>query len=153
MSVSKGLDVITLGEEIEMVRNYLKIQNIRYQDVFEAQFDVDEDCLQYPIPKLVIQPLVENALYHGIRPKGTKGTITISARSMKDEVRISISDDGVGMLEEEIMQILERKDQLKSFGLWGTMERLRIFYGNKNCIKIESELGKGMTITIIIPKG
>lgn len=118
-----------------------------------AQFDVDEDCLQYPIPKLVIQPLVENALYHGIRPKGTKGTITISARSMKDEVRISISDDGVGMLEEEIMQILERKDQLKSFGLWGTMERLRIFYGNKNCIKIESELGKGMTITIIIPKG
>lgn len=153
MSVSKGLDVITVGEEIEMVRNYLKIQNIRYQDVFEAQFDVDEDCLQYPIPKLVIQPLVENALYHGIRPKGTKGTITISARSMKDEVRISISDDGVGMLEEEIMQILERKDQLKSFGLWGTMERLRIFYGNKNCIKIESELGKGMTITIIIPKG
>jgi len=153
MSVSKGLDVITVGEEIEMVRNYFKIQNVRYQDVFKAQFDIEEDCCQFPIPKLVMQPLVENSLYHGIRAKGTKGTIRISARHIGDGVKISISDDGVGMSEEEIVRILERKDQSKSFGLWGTMERLRIFYGNKDCINIESEPGKGTTITIIIPKG
>lgn len=155
MSVSKGKDVITVGEEIEIVRNYLKIQNVRYQDVFEAQFDVDEDCYQSPIPKLVLQPLVENCLYHGIRPKGVKGTIRISARNTEGAVILSIADDGVGMSEEEVTQILytERKGEIKSFGLWGTMERLRIFYGDKDCVSIESEPGKGTIITLIIPNG
>lgn len=153
MSVSKGLDVITVGEEIEMVRNYLRIQNVRYQDVFNAQFDVEEDCRPFPIPKLVLQPLVENSLYHGIRPKGTTGTIRIRAQNMSDQVKITISDDGVGMSQEEIARILERKDQCKSFGLWGTMERMRIFYEDKDCIQIKSEPGKGTMVTIVIPKG
>ncbi|MCA1291446.1 sensor histidine kinase [Paenibacillus sp. alder61] len=155
MSVSKGKDVITVGEEIEMVRNYLKIQKVRYHDVFEAQFEVDEACCQSPIPKLVLQPLAENSLYHGIRPKGTKGIIRISARSVDGTVSITISDDGVGMSREEIEQILqtERKGEIKSFGLWGTMERLRIFYGDKDCITVDSEPGKGTTITLIIPNG
>lgn len=155
LSVSKGREVITIGEEIEMVRNYLKIQEIRYQDVFETQFDVDISSCHIPIPKLVIQPLVENALYHGIRPKGKKGTIKISSRNTEDTVTITISDDGVGVSEEEIKEILftERKGQVRSFGLWGTIERLRIFYGNKECIYIKSELGKGTLITLTIPKG
>lgn len=155
LSVSKGREVITIGEEIEMVRNYLKIQEIRYQDVFETQFDVDINSCHIPIPKLVIQPLVENALYHGIRPKGKKGTIKISSRNTEDTVTITISDDGVGVSEEEIKEILftERKGQVRSFGLWGTIERLRIFYGNKECIYIKSELGKGTLITLTIPKG
>ncbi|WP_342417844.1 sensor histidine kinase [Paenibacillus sp. FSL R10-2782] len=156
MSVSKGREVITVGEEIEIVRNYLIIQMTRYQDVFEVQFDVDEDCCQSPIPKLVLQPLVENSLYHGIRPKGTKGTIWISVRKTEDDVlRISIADDGVGMSEKEISQILytERKGQIKSFGLWGTMERWRIFYGDDAGVSIESQPGKGTTITLMIPNG
>lgn len=155
LSVSKGREVITIGEEIEIVRNYLKIQKVRYQDVFEVQFDVDEDCSQVPIPKLVMQPLVENSLYHGIRPKGTSGTIWINVKKTEGGVSLSIADDGVGMSEEEIAQILrtERKGQIKSFGLWGTMERLRIFYGDKDGITIESEPGKGTAITIAIPNG
>ena len=155
LSVSKGREVITIGEEIEMVRNYLKIQEIRYQDVFETQFDVDIDSCHIPIPKLVMQPLVENALYHGIRPKGKKGTIKISSRNTEDTVTITISDDGVGISEEEIKEILftERKGKVRSFGLWGTIERMRIFYGNKECIYIKSELGKGTLITLTIPKG
>lgn len=155
MSVSKGRDVITVGEEIEIVRNYLKIQNVRYRDVFTAQFDVEEACRPVPIPKLILQPLVENSLYHGIRPKGTSGTIRISARKTEEAVMISIADDGVGMSEEEIARILdtESKGQAKSFGLWGTMERLRIFYGDKDCIRIESEPGQGTIITIDIPNG
>ncbi|WP_318245323.1 cache domain-containing sensor histidine kinase [Paenibacillus gallinarum] len=155
LSVSKGREVITVGEEIEMVRNYLKIQEVRYQDVFEAQFDVDKNSCQSPIPKLIIQPLVENSLYHGIRPSGTKGTIRISSRSTEGIVTITISDDGIGMSKEEIDEILntERKGQIKSFGLWGTMERLRIFYGNKDCIHINSVPGKGTHITLTIPNG
>lgn len=155
LSVSKGREVITVGEEMEMVRNYLKIQEVRYQEMFEAQFDVDKDSCQSPIPKLVIQPLVENSLYHGIRPKGTKGTIRIRSRSAEGIVTITISDDGIGMSEEEINEILntERKGQIKSFGLWGTMERLRIFYGDKDCIHMKSVPGKGTHITLTIPNG
>ncbi|WP_438434989.1 cache domain-containing sensor histidine kinase [Gorillibacterium sp. sgz500922] len=155
LSVSKGQDVITLGEEVEMVRNYLKIQKVRYYDGFEVQMEMEEGCSQTPIPKLVLQPLVENSLYHGIRPKGTKGLIQINVKNRDGAVRISISDDGVGMAEEEVAQILrtERKGQIKSFGLWGTMERLRIFYGDKDCIQIESESGKGTTILLTIPNG
>ncbi|WP_236570413.1 cache domain-containing sensor histidine kinase [Paenibacillus sp. An7] len=155
ISVSKGREVITVGEEIEMVRNYLKIQEVRYQDAFEAQFDVDKNSCQSPIPKLIIQPLVENSLYHGIRPSGTKGTIRISSRSAEDVVIITISDDGIGMSKEQIEEILttERKGEIKSFGLWGTMERLRIFYGNKDCIHINSVPGKGTHITLTIPNG
>ncbi|AWB47006.1 sensor histidine kinase [Paenibacillus sp. CAA11] len=155
LSVSKGQDVITVGEEIDIVRNYLKIQKTRYQDAFEVQIEVEEECCQFPIPKLVLQPLVENSLYHGIRPKGSPGTIRISARSMKEAVEITISDDGVGMSQEEIAEILytERKGQNKSFGLWGTMERLRIFYGDKDCIQIESEPEKGTRVTLMIPIG
>ncbi|MFD1176942.1 histidine kinase [Paenibacillus puldeungensis] len=155
MSVSKGRDVITVGEEIEMVRNYLKIQKVRYQDLFEVQYDVDESCCHYPIMKLVLQPLVENSLYHGIRKKGTSGTIWIGVHHTEGGVQISISDDGVGMSEEEIQQILstEEKGQNKSVGLWGTMERMRIFYEDKNRFKIDSEPGKGTTITLTIPNG
>nr|WP_229522036.1 histidine kinase [Paenibacillus monticola] len=155
LSVSKGREIITIGEEVEIVRNYLIIQKTRYPDVFDVQFEVDEKCCHYPIPKLVLQPLVENSLYHGIRPKGSQGTIGISVSCMNDKVSITIADDGVGMSQEEIAQILytERKGQNQSFGLWGTMERLRIFYGDRDCIHIKSEPGKGTVITLSIPNG
>lgn len=155
ISVSKGKDVITIGEEIDMVRNYLNIQKVRYQDMFEAEYDVDESCLKYPILKLVLQPLVENSLYHGIRQKGTPGRISVAARNSGDNVRITVEDDGVGMPLEQIEMILNEKInmQSKSFGLRGTLERLRIFYGDENCFKIESGVGKGTKVTLIIPKG
>lgn len=155
LSVSKGQDVITVGEEIEIVRNYLIIQSVRYPDVFEARFEVEEGCDLIPIPKLVLQPLVENSLYHGIRPKGTKGVIRITAKQVDESVILSISDDGIGMSREEIEQILftERQGQIKSFGLWGTMERLRIFYEDKDVFHIESEPWSGTTITLILPNG
>jgi two-component system sensor histidine kinase YesM len=155
LSVSKGQDVITVSEEIEMVRNYLKIQSVRYDNVFEAQFEVDRECAMIPIPKLVLQPLVENSLYHGIRPKGTKGIIRISTRSVDSAVVITISDDGVGMSKEEIEEILltERQGQIKSFGLWGTKERLRIFYDDRDVLHIDSEPGVGTTITLTLPIG
>ena len=155
LSVSKGREIITVGEEVEIVRNYLKIQKTRYPEIFDVQFEVEEKCCHYPIPKLVMQPLVENSLYHGIRPKGSKGKIGISVSCTKETVNITIADDGVGMTKEEIEQILctERKGQNKSFGLWGTMERLRIFYGDKDCIQIKSEPGKGTWISLIIPNG
>ncbi|MDR6720871.1 sensor histidine kinase [Paenibacillus sp. 2003] len=189
LSVSKGRELITLHEEVEIVRNYLTIQQVRYPGVFEVQYDIAPDCERVMIPKLVLQPLVENSLYHGIRPKGSPGTIRIQARRFKEGVLLTITDDGVGISGEEIQQVQRkeihssnRSDSTNSsnrsnstnlyssdlsnlskitynskhnpsFGLWGTMERLRIFYERENGLKLESEVGKGTTIMITIPKG
>ncbi|MVB11664.1 Histidine kinase [Caprobacter fermentans] len=155
ISVSKGRDIISIGEEIEMVRNYLSIQKVRYQDLFEAEYEIEDSCLKYPILKLVLQPLVENALYHGIRRKGTSGIIKIAVRDSGETVCLCVADNGIGMSREEIGRILnqEKSSRSKSFGLWGTMERIRIFYGSQDCVQLESEPGKGTRITIIIPKG
>ena len=155
VSVSKGKEVIKIGEEIDMIRNYLNIQKVRYRDLFEVRYNVDDSCLCYPILKLVLQPLVENALYHGIREKGTPGVITVSVSNLGDSVSLSVSDDGVGMSQETINRILrqEKSNHGDGFGLWGTMERIRIFYGRDDCFHLESEPGKGTTITLTIPKG
>ncbi|MBD8841784.1 sensor histidine kinase [Paenibacillus sp. CFBP 13594] len=193
LSVSKGRELISLHEEVEIVRNYLTIQQVRYPGVFEVQYDIDSDCERVMIPKLVLQPLAENSLYHGIRPKGSPGKIRIQARRFKEGVLLTITDDGVGMFEEEIQQVqrkeINRSNRFDStnssnstnlsnpsdlsdlsdlsnfskitynskhnpsFGLWGTMERLRIFYEREDGLKLESEVGKGTTIIITIPKG
>ncbi|WP_419890646.1 cache domain-containing sensor histidine kinase [Paenibacillus xylanexedens] len=172
LSVSKGRELITLHEEVEIVRNYLTIQQVRYLGVFEVHYDIAPDCERVMIPKLVLQPLVENSLYHGIRPKGSPGTIRIQARRSKEGVLLTITDDGVGMSEEEVQQVQRTEMNMfnrsnssntsnptynskhnPSFGLWGTMERLRIFYDREDGLQLQSEVGKGTTIIITIPKG
>lgn len=152
-SLSKGSEVITIGEEIEVVRNYLTIQGMRYGDIFSVEFDIDERVENHKILKLVLQPLAENALYHGIKHKGEKGLIKISAKHKGSNIFLTVEDDGVGMDEEDIAKIFEGKSENKnaSFGLKGTIERLRIFYGVEDLFSIESCKGKGTSIRITIP--
>lgn len=153
ISLSKGKEVITIGQEIVMVKNYLKIQKMRYPDLFEAHFIIDEKCNSYKILKLVLQPLVENSLYHGLRNKAGGGAITLKTQHLADRIRITIEDDGIGMSQEYIEQILGDNTGATdtSFGLKGTIERLSIFYGNEDCFQIESDVGRGTRITILIP--
>lgn len=155
LSLSKGKEVVTIDEEIEIVKNYLKIQQVRYADLFSVCYKLDERAGRYKILKLVIQPLVENALYHGIRAKGEYGVITIETAHMQDHIQITVEDDGVGMSEEDICRILDGSTNAgaASFGLRGTIERLRIFYGLDDCFRIESVLGLGTKITISVPVG
>lgn len=149
-SVSKGKEIITIREEIEMVKNYLKIQKVRYPDLFDAKYSIEASCLEYKVPKLVLQPLAENALYHGIRENGKSGTIKISARMEDGIVILSVEDDGVGMSEEQIEGIMKinNKSIKESFGLRGTLERIRIFCGDDDACKIESRLGEGTRILL-----
>lgn len=153
ISLSKGKEVINIGQEIVMVKNYLKIQKMRYPDLFTAHFIIDEKCSSYKILKLVLQPLVENSLYHGIRNKDGGGTITLKTEHLIDRIRITIEDDGIGMAKEYIEQVLGDKTGTTdtSFGLRGTIERLSIFYGTEDCFQIESDVGIGTRITILIP--
>lgn len=151
LSVSKGKEVVTIGEEVSLVENYLIIQKIRYPDLFEVIYDIDESCLKVPMLKLVLQPLVENALYHGIRPKGEKGTITIRVARTDGKVILSVEDDGVGMTQDKIDSIFNcSADENESFGLWGTVERVRIHYDHTDSVKVESSLSKGTKIIISV---
>ncbi len=152
-SLSKGNEVITVGEEIDVLVNYLKIQKYRYEDMFSVEYDIDEEAKGYKILKLVLQPFVENALYHGIRPKGAGGKILMRAKRLESCILLQISDDGVGMDEEEVKRLTQGKAVRENpgFGTWGTIERLRIFYGVDDTVSIESRKGYGTSIYIRIP--
>jgi two-component system, sensor histidine kinase YesM len=154
ISLSKGSEIITVGEEIEVVKNYLAIQKVRYGDIFNVHYELDELANPAPILKLILQPLVENALYHGIKPKGTQGNIWVNVRRDEDIITLSVRDDGVGMSQELIQQIMEADpaaEKRTSFGLRGTLERLRLFYGSADPMHIESVRGEGTQIVIRIP--
>ncbi len=155
-SLHKGKDIITIGEELEIVENYLIIQNYRYDDVFQPVYDIDESVKEYSVIKLTLQPLVENAIYHGFRDHELTGTITIRAKDEGDRVLLAVEDDGAGMPPERLREVLTSSDEnrVKRFGLFGTMQRLRLYYGadNPDVISIRSEYGKGTIIEIRVPK-
>ncbi len=153
-SLSKGRELITIGEEIEVVKNYLRIQKYRYDEMFSVEYDIDEKVNGYKILKLVLQPFVENALYHGIRPMQKSGTIFVSARYLDGYVELSIADNGVGMSAEDVERLTSGKtsrDDRSSFGIWGTIERLKILYGEDDIVSISSQPGIGTKVTIWKP--
>lgn len=152
-SLNQGNEIIKIAEEIDLVKNYLIIQKFRYGELFTAEYDLDPEAGEYKVLKLVLQPLVENAIYHGIKPKGEPGLIKIKTKLTGDKIQLIVQDDGVGFSETEL-ELIESKSapgQNKSFGLRGTIERLRIFYGNEVCYRIETQKGNGTIITITIP--
>ena len=106
ISLSKGSDWITIGEEVERTRSYLTIQKMRYRDIMDFEIHVDDAVIDHTILKLVLQPLVENALYHGLKNKRQRGTILVRAEQKGDnEVLLEVEDDGIGMLPETCARI------------------------------------------------
>lgn len=149
--LNHGDEWISFSEELEAVENYLAIQSVRYSELMSYAICVDEMC-GFKIPKMTLQPLVENAIYYGIKPSGRKGHILISAEICKDEVAISITDDGVGMTQEMFEEILSGKrkstDQ-ESFGMKSVMERLQLFYGDETRMEL-SKMPMGTSIVLNI---
>ncbi|NLL05430.1 MAG: sensor histidine kinase [Clostridiaceae bacterium] len=152
-SLSKGQEVITIKEEIDIVKSYLILQKLRYGKIFDVTYEIDESSYEYKIPKLVLQPLVENSIYHGIKPKGEVGVIKICVKTEDEQIVLSVEDDGVGMSEEALKSIkLDTIDSnSSSFGLKGTIKRLQLFYGITDIYNIESKKRYGTKIDIIIP--
>ncbi len=152
-SLNKGSEVITIAEEVDVVRNYLTIQKIRYNDILTDSYDIEAGIGNTRILKLVLQPLVENALYHGIKPKGEPGHINITAVRQDGYVILTVRDNGVGMTEDNIQKIFGgiKPGEETSFGLRGTIERLRIFYGIENVLSIKSLPGAGTEVVLTIP--
>lgn len=152
-SINNGKSIITIGEEINMVKSYMAIQSVRYGDI-ATEFDVDESVCASPIPKLTLQPLVENALYHGLRSTGHKGTIFVKAWQDAENIYLSIADDGIGIPEEAIASAMKKDavEEESRFGLRGTIDRLRLFYGENQPVTIDSKPGCGTKITVSIRK-
>ena len=154
--LSKGDREITLEKEVAIVRDYLSLQKLRYGDILEDEYDVDEEAGDCIVPKLILQPLVENSIYHGIRQKGEPGVIKISAHIIEGILHLSVYDTGVGMSYETAQEIMSGKKKITSgvedsFGLWGTIERVRYYSHIEDVVKIESEDGEFTKIELLIP--
>ncbi len=151
--LSKGKELITVREEIEMVRDYLELLKIRYGDELHYVLDVDENICDDYILKMILQPLVENAVNHGIRPKTTRGMVCVEGKEEDGYLCFSVADDGVGMSSEKMAE-LQRENldsNEKSFGLRGTIERIKIFYEQDIGYDIQSTEGRGTVITLRVP--
>ena len=156
ISIAKGHDVITLSEELLHVQNYLDIQSMRYKDKFTYSITIPPELENAPTIKLIVQPIVENSIYHGIKYLQEEGRIEIKAEAVDDGIKIIISDNGVGMKSETAAAILnpEQENTVSSgngIGLRNIDERIKLSYGEKYGLSIWSEPDEGTTVTILIP--
>jgi two-component system sensor histidine kinase YesM len=159
ISLSKGMDWITIGEEVERIRSYLTIQKMRYRDILDFKIEVDEDVAENTILKLILQPLVENALYHGIKNKRQGGTIRVRARRKgPDEVLLEVEDNGIGFMPQKLAQLrLELEDDSGDFkfesgyGIGNVNKRIRLYYGKPYGLSVQSEYNTGTRVTLVIP--
>ena len=153
ISISRGHELIPIRSELRHAESYLKIQKHRYKNQFSYRFDVDESCLDFLCNKITLQPIIENAIYHGINGLVDEGEIVITLRAEGSDVVFTVADNGVGMEEEQIQAILrkERSDHT-GIGIKNVNDRLKIYFGEGYGITIDSEPDVGTTVTIRMPQ-
>lgn len=157
-SIMKKQDaVVTLRDEITLVENYLTLQKIRFGDRLVVHYDINDDLLDVPIPKLVVQPLVENAIVHGIGENATRGIVEINIAAGDGAVEIQVIDNGKGMTERQLRSVLQEgrayEGKGTGMGLYGVHKRIRLIYGDQYGLFLTSELGKYTNVTLKIPGG
>ncbi len=144
--LNNGKEIISLEKELQSIRSYQYIQQLRYMDLFDIEYDIKEDALSVNIPKMILQPLVENSIYHGIRGNITDGLIKIKAYVDDDYLYIRVTDNGKGMTKEKLNEVLNGD----SVGLNSTRKRILIMCGESSEFKIESTLNEGTCVSIKI---
>lgn len=143
-SLNSGCQVITVREELDIIKSYMTIINIRYNNEISIEYKVDENLLDILMLKLILQPLVENAVHHGMRQKEGKGKLCISVQALDDKLmEVSVRDNGVGIPEDKIRLILEGgyKTSKSGFGLHSVKQRVELFYGIEDAVSISSQPG------------
>ncbi len=154
ISLSKGNDIITINDEMLLIDNYLSIQKLRYVEYMDYQLQFDEEILKFQIPKLTLQPLVENSIYHGLKQKEDKGTLIIKGYKYKDCINIDVFDDGIGMTQDKIESVLRgsaEHNKSLDFGVSSVDTRLKLLYGKEYGLKIESLVGQYTKVTVRLP--
>lgn len=153
-SITSETSIIPLSEEIEHVKNYLLIQQIRYHNKFTYKFEVDDSLLDFKVLKLCLQPIVENAIYHGINPDESNNEIIIRTYKKDDFVFLEVQNNGYGIGKIEIEKIMSRlkdKKAVQHIGLNNVSQRLKLYYGESSKIEIESELDEYTIVRICFP--
>ena len=148
--LSKGSTDLSLGEEIEIVKSYLSLQRTRFEDIFTDEYEIEEGLSSIRVPRLILQPLVENSIYHGIRPKGEHGVIRVTVKRQEDFLFLSIYDNGIGMSAHQRELLFSGKDS-RSFGFQGTIERIRYYYKTEDVFEIHSVEGEYCEIILKLP--
>lgn len=155
ISLSKGKNIITLRDELEHARNYLTIQNIRYKNKFTYKIEADDKILNFASIKLIIQPLIENAIYHGMEFMGGDGEILVKSYVKENDLYIDVTDNGLGMLQEVADSLLTNESKIEKkgsgIGLKNVHERIQLYFGTDYGLKIYSEPDEGTTICIHMP--
>lgn len=156
LSLGKGKNIVTVRDEIDHVKNYLMIQHMRFKNKFDYEFDIAEDVLELPSLKLMLQPLVENAIYHGMEFMDGDGMITVKAWRKEDELYLSVADNGLGMTEDKVEMILTGKSTSgngrgSGIGVKNVNERIKLYFGEAYGLTIDSEPDEGTTVIIHLP--
>lgn len=154
--LSEGHDIITLDQELEHVRNYMIIQNMRYENIIDLNIQVDDQYKKIKIPKLTLQPLVENSIYHGFRAKeGIRGRIDIYMEDTEEGNYLVVADDGVGMTKEQIRHFnnsISEFDRNIGYGINNVNKRIELMFGGDYGLKFRSNYGKGFLVEIHLPR-
>lgn len=153
---AKGGDEVSLEEEISIIKSYIRIQQMRFDGKIEVFYFIPEDVLQLKVMKMLLQPIVENSIFHGLEPKSRKGSLYIGARKEGELLVITVKDDGVGIEKEGLEEIQkelseENADTSKHVGTLNTNARIRLFYGKEYGVSIESCVEDGTTVTLRLP--
>jgi two-component system sensor histidine kinase YesM len=154
ISLSRGNDVISIREEMKLTESYLEIQKLRYVEYMDYSMDIEEDIMRYATPKLMLQPIVENAIYHGLKWKKEKGYLRIIGYLQNGQIFIEVHDNGVGMEKGQIERLLEPAEEDKrkvSFGARSVNSRIKMLYGDLYGLEVESVSGSHTKVTIRLP--
>jgi len=162
IAISKGHEMITIRDEIAHVQSYLTIQEMRYQDKFSYLIDIDSKFHTFPILKITLQPLIENAIYHGIKENNVKGFIKITSRLENDKIYIDVKDNGKGMTEDELDRLISSIDtepedmtlpteSNPGIGLRNVHQRIGLYFGHEYGLNFKSKIGEGTTVSVSIP--
>ena len=153
IALNKGSSIITIYQEMEMIGEYLKLQNFAYGNEFESKIDIEEGLGKHLILKHLLQPIVENAVLHGLNGCETGGLIIIKVLSQEDKIVFEITDNGIGMEQDKIERLLNGETDMKygGYGMKNIQKRMEVFYGKDGSIDIKSEKNQGTTVRIIIP--
>ncbi len=159
ISLSKGKEWITVAEEIAHVESYLKIQKIRYRDILDYSIQCEPTMLDRPMLKLLLQPLVENALYHGIKSKRGRGVLAVRGWRERGTFCFSVTDNGIGITEDRLAEIrakIDGQDDPETlndvYGLYNVSKRLQLYYSDEARLEIESEYRAGTVVTLRMPE-
>lgn len=156
ISLKEGENMIPLSIELEHARLYEQIQKERYMDLFNIEWKIDQSLLDYLVPKVILQPLIENAIYHGIKNKNENGKIVVRIKKLKDNILITVDDDGIGLSVEETRRLNKKMrfdyaNPVNHIGLQNVNQRVKITYGEEYGVTLKKSGLGGLKVSVVIP--